>query len=298
MSRTRGFAWGLIASVALTTIAGAQELDGVDPATLFTQLDGDGNGVIEPAEVPESGRPAFEKLVEEADTGKDGRIDRKEYRAMIQGLRAKLGETPRPAGNVFEQLDKNGDQKISRSEFLDASNLIERLDLDKDGSVSREEAKKRPLYAINPNRFDKADKDGNGSLDREDLARLEVFLGAIFKRLDANGDGSVDRGELTTSQARPGAVAARFKTLDKDGDQKLSRDEFNGNAAAFKRADADGDGSLPLGEFQAVRPGLNAARPKAAAKAVRQQAAKKKEQAKTKETEKPSAPTPDGADPT
>jgi Ca2+-binding EF-hand superfamily protein len=60
----------------------------------------------------------------------------------------------------------------------------------------------------------------------------------------------------------------RFAALDKDGDKKLSEQEFIGKAAAdkaenakkrFKRFDKDSDGSVTLEEFKAGQ-----AKPKAA----------------------------------
>jgi Ca2+-binding EF-hand superfamily protein len=70
-------------------------------------------------------------------------------------------------------------------------------------------------------------------------------------RYDTNKDGTVDRTEWNTGQQ------ARFKELDKNGDGKISLQEFSPDGtndrreAAFKRLDTDKDGSVSQAEFMA-----------------------------------------------
>ena len=60
---------------------------------------------------------------------------------------------------------------------------------------------------------------------------------------------------LTTFALAAGAFAADFKTTDKDGDGKVSKEEFTGGKAKlekkFKKLDKDGDDSLTEEEFKA-----------------------------------------------
>jgi hypothetical protein len=70
-------------------------------------------------------------------------------------------------------------------------------------------------------------------------------------RYDANKDGIVDHTEWNAGQQ------ARFKELDKNGDGKISLQEFSPGGtndrreAAFKRLDTDKDGAVSLAEFMA-----------------------------------------------
>jgi EF-hand domain pair/EF hand len=70
-------------------------------------------------------------------------------------------------------------------------------------------------------------------------------------RYDANKDGIVDRAEWNAGQQ------ARFQELDKNGDGKISVQEFSPGGttdkreAAFRRLDTDRDGAVSQAEFMA-----------------------------------------------
>ncbi len=170
--------------------------------------------MIEKGEVPESGRAAFERLLQRADTNKDGKIDQPEYREMITDLRrAGLGG-PGGGGNFGAQIaamDKDGDGKVSRAEYLGPPPLFDRLDADKDGSLSKDEvARMAALFNGTPaERFRAMDKDGDGKIGRDE------FLGqpARFDQIDADKDGSLSLEELRDAQ--PGAGKAAPKAARK-----------------------------------------------------------------------------------
>jgi hypothetical protein len=66
-------------------------------------------------------------------------------------------------------------------------------------------------------------------------------------------------------QQQPGAKKAgkrtpeeRFKAMDKNGDGKITKDEWKGDAAQFDKADANHDSVITLDEFKAARKAPNA----------------------------------------
>jgi Ca2+-binding EF-hand superfamily protein len=162
---------------------------------LFATLDANNDMAIVRGEVPESARPAFDRLLKLGDKNGDGKLERDEYRDLLLSARdsATSAQT-----NRFATLDKDGDGKLSRQEFPGAPSMFDQLDADKDGSVSRKE-----LAAGRP------------------------------------GVGT------------PGLIVARLKTMDKNGDGKITREEFNGFGPNFERVDANKDGVIDPEEIRA-----------------------------------------------
>jgi Ca2+-binding EF-hand superfamily protein len=111
--------------------------------------------------------------------------------------------------------------------------------------------------------FENADENGDGVVSRAEYADARSKL---FARLDRNGDGYLDNADV------PSRLAARFSgqgnrlaqakaLLDKDGDGRISRDEFvNGSGLLFDRADTNHDGVVDAGELQALRAAVAAHR--------------------------------------
>jgi Ca2+-binding EF-hand superfamily protein len=198
----------------------AQQPGGLNPAELFTMLDANNDQVIERGEVPEKGRPAFERLLKLADKNRDGKVDQQEYRDLLLRARESMQNAPiAPLGPArFQALDKNGDGKVSREEFDGRPMAFTRIDADGDGFITREEAQKfRPGGGAGPGgpaqigpRLKAMDKDGDGKVSREE------FTGPapLFDRIDRNKDGSIDAEEVRTF--RPGGQPAARKAARPD----------------------------------------------------------------------------------
>ena len=115
-------------------------------------------------------RQAYEKAMREAakakikekqllwDADGDGTISDKEREAALAAMRKKIEDE---RGNRFDELDKNGDKKLTAAEFLRVPNLkedigkriIAHLDADKDGFISKGEflgALKPPTPPVRP----------------------------------------------------------------------------------------------------------------------------------------------------
>jgi Ca2+-binding EF-hand superfamily protein len=262
MRTVRAVGFGLVLLAGGAVSARAQNAGGINYAELFQQLDANGDLVIERGEVPESGRPAFEVLLKNADTNQDGKLDREEYRDMLLSLREAVGSVK----TKFAEIDKNGDGKISKDEFTGPEALFGRIDTDGDGVITLEEAQKfQPgpgagagagANAAFLARLRAMDKDGDGKITREEFTGQP----AVFERLDANKDGVLTRDEIPGGAAAGAAapnralMLQRLRAMDTNNDGTISRDEFTGPAAVFDRLDANKDGALTPEELRQARP--------------------------------------------
>jgi Ca2+-binding EF-hand superfamily protein len=234
-------------------------------AETFRLLDQDGDGVVLPAEV---GLPADFKAPPPKPAGPAARP------GGAGGLRRALKE-----------MDKDGDQRISKEEFTGPADRFARFDRNADGFLDAadlqgapgEGRKGRPGAAGGPEgmepgwakeRFRELDKDGDGKLAEAELPRPELLKGA-----DVDGDGALDEKEYTQAVARargpageapgpkggagrgPGGMRLTGDTLkrfDGDRDGKVTREEFPGSDERFRQCDRDGDGVLTLQDVPAA----------------------------------------------
>jgi Ca2+-binding EF-hand superfamily protein len=141
--------------------------------------------------------------------------------------------------------------------------LFLELDANHDNAIEREEvpASARPAFE---RLLKSGDDNHNGKLEAEEYKAVLLDLRAF------------------NEQAKKKAVE-RFKSMDKDGDDKVSREEFTGPKERFDLLDRNGDGFLSQQEI------LSAAQAKAGAKAQQKKKAasvKKAENDKKAETVK------------
>jgi Ca2+-binding EF-hand superfamily protein len=201
---------------------------------LVRAADRDGNGVITRREMQaalDAVEPAPEEMMEimERQAEADARM-RKAMEDMSNRMNAspdmagppdrrRPGQPPRPgvpagpgmaqATNMFRQLDRNGDEKLTRDELAGpAAQRLARADRDGDGTITKAE-------------FEQA------------LALMQRFAGAaqaapvdpndpiaMFDRCDANADGRVSKAESK------GVLKENFDRIDTDRSGKLSLEEI------------------------------------------------------------------------
>ena len=103
-----------------------------DPSRIFDSADTNGDGVITRDEF----HAARERLFVRLDRNGDGFIDKDDMSGRLVGRR----KAQERLATLVTQLDKDGDGRVSKSEFVDGpAPLFDRADTDHNGELSRDE---------------------------------------------------------------------------------------------------------------------------------------------------------------
>ena len=151
-------------------------------------------------------------------------------------------QNPKQMMRRFLSLDKNGDDKLSREELAELQGLVERWDKDGDDALNKLELR----YIIQrrmqegERRRSKGDRNGPEGRQREDRRRNRFERGRPESR-QPRGLG----------RPNPEQMLRRFLSLDKNGDDKVSREEMPDRLQGMlQRFDKDGDGALSEQELK------------------------------------------------
>jgi Ca2+-binding EF-hand superfamily protein len=206
---------------------------------------------------------AFIEAWKNADADHDGFISRSEFDGMprIQNI----PEEKRAA--IFKRLDKDGDGLLSRDELMHFNRQYDgqpkkrlwELDLDRSGGIDLTEFRQGDFFKKLPPEkaaevFQRLDTDGDGLITPKDkpeqpFKRPEGKPGKrpdgdgpgdgrdarhpekLIQKLDANADGSLSFEEYRTGQGTKELTEDqqedRFEALDKNGDHRISLEEFH-----------------------------------------------------------------------
>jgi Ca2+-binding EF-hand superfamily protein len=183
------------------------------------------------------------------------------------------GEARERAQKMLRYLDADGDGKLSEAEWPKESRApFSKADANGDGFVDLIEISmlggRGPGgpggpggEGFDPERaqkmFQESDANGDGQISREEWkGRPE-----IFDRLDADKSGAVTKEEakagaekLRAAMGGGKAGEALFRRADKNGDRKITRDEWPMQADTFDRYDANKDGAITPDEMAGKGP--------------------------------------------
>ena len=156
--------------------------------------------------------------------------------------------------NFVNKYDKDENGKLSKDEFPGSDKAFNDLDKNQDGYLDENEARKaRKQKSMKEKKgyLNKHDENGDGKLSKDEFPGSDKAFG----KLDQNQDGYIDKGEAhkarkERSQKKTQAYLIKY---DKNGDGKLSKDEFSGSDEAFEKFDKNQDGYIDEIEARKAR---------------------------------------------
>jgi Ca2+-binding EF-hand superfamily protein len=165
---------------------------------------------------------------------------------------------------VLRVLDTNGDGTVSAAEIAGAAGALRTLDANHDGMLSEDET--AYVFEGRPGSADEMagmlmsfDRNGDGKLTREEVPER---MQGLFDRGDKNRDGVLTAREIhdlalhtpPPGDTRGGGRDPVVATLDTNHDGAISKEEIDNAPAALRTLDRNGDGKLTADEFRALLP--------------------------------------------
>ena len=170
----------------------------------------------------------------------------------------------------FQEMDRNNDRVIARSEWQGSEQSFKVHDWNNDGVLSgdevrlgAEDAQPRGTdldYDVPDReyRFNDWTAKGFAALDHNQDGRLVReewhFDRETFRRADHNNDGAISRAEFLGEDALDDDRVERFADLDVDRNGQLSRAEWHGTLQLFNAMDANHDGFVTRVEMMGAEP--------------------------------------------
>ena len=224
---------------------------------IFSTQDKSRDGTLRDKEVPKGWLDRF-------DLDGDDKITKKEFMEIWQrpawGGRATRMRHPRArARDSLVRFDRNKDGVVVKDEYPGGSNVFKQADRNNDKKLDWKELLKLAKEELadirkkmkSPGRYEFLqifDINGDNRITSAEYDGPK----RVFAKYDDNRDGQVSYAELYPERARNMMRAAAqkpapdsmnvIKSMDKNEDGRVSREEWKGTEAAWKRLDKNSDG--------------------------------------------------------
>ncbi|HUY35167.1 MAG TPA: hypothetical protein VMV69_20650 [Pirellulales bacterium] len=237
MARPLAVGLAALAAVVLACFVRADEDQSGEPnpATLFKQLDANGDGQLAGDEVGDQHRRLFQRLLRRHDADGNGTLSLAEFTAGLKEAPPEIPADEPPGAEMDEQL----------AEFLraDPEKLFKQLDANGDGKLVLDEAPEQARPRLGPF-FERSDIDRDKSLTLDEFRKGHEQVRQYF------GTPAPGQGKAGQAEQRPGNAGQRlYRALDLNGDGALSAEEIAKAPQSLQKLDQDGDGALSRREL-------------------------------------------------
>ncbi len=202
---------------------------------MWKQMDRDGDGLVKPSDLPEERRERFTRIVELADTNKDGALSKEEFMKFSSRM-AERGGIPgkeRPAGGARpETPTKEGDRKpvVRPAGERPQARPGQRPEMRREGDKASEA--RRP--------------EGERPMARPDQPNVMRREG---DRPAGNRPDGRPMGNLTKGNKLSGEGLSILRLFDTDQNGRLSKSEIENAAKVLNKLDQDGDDEVTSQEL-------------------------------------------------
>lgn len=215
-------------SISATSPAGSLDVEALIKP-LFTAIDANANGYLEPTEAPDAALSGA--TFADLDADKNGKLYLEEIvdymKPRVNAARHRVELTISEQGRtLFDILDSDRDGRLANREVRSVAGKLSMWDKDGDGQLSESEI---------PLQFRAVAAQG----------ALPNFV--AFGPVSGGGNQRVQAG---TASAGP----IWFRKMDRNSDGEVSRREFLGDLDLFDKLDLNKDGALELSEAIQARP--------------------------------------------
>ncbi|XP_041455590.1 calcium-binding protein LPS1-beta-like isoform X2 [Lytechinus variegatus] len=170
----------------------------------------------------------IQKMFEDLDKDGNGKISPEELSKGVREIYTKLIEGM--ATKLIQEADKDDDGHVNMEEFCDT--LVEKLPVRKDRFLNEQ-----LLECIKKDFKEKFDKNGDGSLTNAEMSELmnnryssysDEEIKEMISRVDLNDDGRMQFSEflLYVQNMSKDDIKNQFKAIDKDENGKISPEEM------------------------------------------------------------------------
>jgi EF hand len=151
----------------------------------------------------------------------------------------------------FKNLDANDDGRVTADEWHYDFESFRRADRNGDDVLSRNEFLSGDTDVDIEDRFDYLDANDNGRIERSEWHSSAD----AFRWLDRNHDGVLSRAEVVGEESQQTRAIDQFASLDENRDSRITPDEWQWSRGSFYDYDRNRDGVITRDELNRANAG-------------------------------------------